>query len=96
MVALTDLQKVTLLASEQKTIASALAQLDGDGRILGMTIGVAQPAGASVLPLGGVQVSTARMSYPQAMVDTIKQFLRQRQDEIGQELQQLGVTGVGP
>lgn len=42
----------------------------------------------------GVEVPTAYMRYPQQMVNTIVQTLRQRRAEIDSELAALGVTGL--
>lgn len=95
MVDISDLQKAMMLSSEKQTIAMALEQLDRDGIILSMSIGPKPAPGQPSFPgMGGIQVDTSRMDYPAQMVEAIKGNLHQRQDEIEQELQGLGVTGV--
>lgn len=95
MVDVSDLQKVMMLSSEKQNISNALTQFDSGGVILSMSVGPRPPAGEPLFSgMGGIPVDTSGMQYPQAMVDAIKQSLVQRQGEIEQQLQALGVTGM--
>lgn len=87
-----------MLYAEASIIKAALQQLDNDGAIVGMTIGRKPPEDDAGGPFRavGVQVNTSRMTYPQQMVDAIRQFMQARQGEIEKQLADMGVTGVGP
>lgn len=92
MVDLADLQKANMLAAEKASIAHAIEQLNGDGRIVAMTIAPKPAEDMMFMPIGGVQVNTAYMDAPPQMLESVKQLLQQRQGEIEEALIQLGVT----
>jgi hypothetical protein len=97
MVDVSDLQKVAALNGERDMIGRALTAFDQGGRIIGVTIGNPNPDNNPAPPWEYTsQISTEYMQYPQQMVDAIKSFLHQREEQIDSELQGLGVTGIQP
>jgi hypothetical protein len=90
-----DIQKINGLVAERRSIVTALASFDRGGRIVGMTVGMPPPEGHPTPPVAmGAQVNTQYINYPPGMVDSIKAAFATRQQQITQELAQLGVTGV--
>lgn len=90
MVDQADLMRVGMLNGEWQQIASAIDIFDSGGKIINMTVGVDMS-----LPQGrAITIQTQAMDYPQAMVEAIKNFLSSREQEIRNELADLGVTGV--
>lgn len=94
MVDIIDIPRANQLTSEYNTIEQAIDNIDDGGKITSMVIGAPSP------PINGesfydvpAQVSTVYMNAPSIMYETIRGFLRQRQQEISDELAGLGVTG---
>lgn len=89
----TDIGKVNTLYAEQKSIQRVLEIFADGGRITQVGVSPAAGADPSVVPPAMV-VGTEYMTYPPQMVDAIRSGLETRQQEIADELAQLGVTGV--
>jgi hypothetical protein len=101
MPALGDLERVSNLYLEWRTIDQALDNFDNGGVIVSMMISggpnlppMAPPGPAFGPPRMAVSVSTVGMTYPQQMVDGIKAQFTARKTAIAQELTQLGITDV--
>ena len=97
MVDRADLSRVSQLDGEARMINAGLESFDRGGVIVGLMVtpGPPRPEDDEMgMPpmMQGMQVPVAGMAYPQQMVDTIKNGLRQRLTEIEQEMQRLGVT----
>ena len=94
MVAQSDLAKANMLNAGYNSITAALNSFDNGGSILQMTVGVPQEN----MPPMGVMVDTTYMfeHVPPQMIETIKQLMHARQDEISQELQAMGVQVTQP
>ena len=85
MVTQADLSKANQLNVEYATIAGAKQLLDSGENINAMVI-------------DGLTIDTSYMfaHVPSQMLDTIKQLMTTRQDEIAQELQGMGVQVTQP
>lgn len=83
---LDDLQKITALSQESTSIQQALTMFSENKRITAITVGAVPPY------FSGVTVPTAYVDYPQMMIDEICVALEARQQEITQELDQMGVA----
>lgn len=84
MVDRNDLGRVQTLYAENGDIGQALANFEAGGGIVRMTIGPTE-----------VTIDTTDIEYPPQMVEAIKAVLMQRQHAIVEELEKLGLTGVG-
>lgn len=84
------------MIAELGTIAQAIHNIDGQGRITSFVIGVPPPATPPAAPSEAVpaQVDARDMVAPPAMYDAIKAFLTQRQTSIRTQLSGMGITGV--
>lgn len=92
MVDRADLNRITMLYQQRRSIQLALGNLAGGGRIVQIAIDPPPSAGPPEMH-GPVSISTSSMEYPQQMVEAIRSELQKRLDEIDRELGDLGVTG---
>lgn len=100
MVDLAKVPNVSVLVDEFNAIGRALNNFDNGGRIVAMQVSAPAPqtrdqeGGPPPLMAFGVTVPTTTIDYPPQMVTTIKNSLESRRNEIAQELQDIGVTGI--
>jgi len=83
MVDASNLGRVRMLYGEKSRIDQALTSLNAGEPIRSLKI-------------GEVEISTVHLTYPPQMVQTIRNDLLGRLDEIKNELTDLGVTGLPP
>jgi hypothetical protein len=96
MVDRTNLERISNLYAELRTIDAALENFGNGGFIMNMTISGGPPGSPTPgfgPPRMPVTVSTASMQTPPQMLDSIKAQYSARVAAIGQELSELGVTG---
>ena len=79
MVDVAELPSAARMKDEIQQISQAIGELDSGERINAMTI-------------GAVTVPTDTIPYPPPMIDAIKTALWNRQGELTQELQNMGVS----
>lgn len=102
MVDWADIPQATALANEKQSITVALDSLERGGRIIAMTIAPPQPERPEqpegqppmLPPVIGTTVQTQSIEYPQEVITAIEAALIARQDEIAQQLSDVGVSGV--
>lgn len=85
MVDRADLTTVNNLIAESQMITRAINNFDEGGRITAFVVGPDL-----------VSIPSGYIPYPPQMVDTIKQAISERRDQIQQELSELGLTGEEP
>lgn len=83
-----DIPEMNDLYRQLNQLEQAISNLDNGGRINSMVIVGATPDVPSAI------VSTQDWPYPQQMVDSIKQIIRQKEIEVIDKLKDLGITGL--
>ena len=89
MVDVVDIPRINALLDEQARIDQAIRIIEDRGRITEMTLTSNPESGFS----GQVAVPTQYMRPPEVMYDTLASLMRDRSDQIYDELRDLGVTG---
>lgn len=92
MVERTDLQRVNALYAELSGIARGLQVIDQGAEIISVIFAIRSDSDSPWR--SPTTVRTEHMDYPPQMVEAIKQFMYQREDQIASELSNLGLQGV--
>lgn len=92
MVELASIGRISALVSEKNNIIVALDMFSRGARIA--AFGLDPPSADYDGPSPAVSVTAKYMNYPPAMVTSIQQMLQTRLNQIQEQLQEMGVTGI--
>lgn len=91
MVDISDFPRINSLITESNNIIRAIDNIDDGGIITSMVIAPRPDQDGTAIP---ASVVTTYMRAPSAMYQAIRELLLRRQEDISDELSDLGVRGV--